>query len=370
MSSLFYIWDAKQHHPDVEINDLEQAEYYATHPQNKGYSDNLEQCLRAIIKIVTDPELSENFDQDIIDFFDNAEGYIVPTQENVLDIDRYFFEKSQYLYKVVVEAIIKYDVVGFDAGAYIFFSKDKIFPKQNSIQRWLSTVQPITKDQLSQFKVLPASQDKLVQFYHQWLKENENILGFWDKEKNQNNQGFGLYRDFSQNIYEKILIVTASNLSKYELGYSHVSLSSYIQVSEDKAFTILRQHPIKDFTLQYIPELHGVEGKPLVITHPKQLESIFKQIYDFLIYDAEQHKDLETLNQWINHGDEKKYIIGNAVVNRLAFAKYLNDPLYDQLIQEALSYVERGAKALPHLANWTIEKLYEEVEKRYNSIVS
>ena len=170
--------------------------------------------------------------------------------------------------------------------------------------------------------------------------------------------------------YEKILIVTASNLSKYELGYSHVSLSSYIQVSEDKAFTILRQHPIKDFTLQYIPELHGVEGKPLAITHPKQLESIFKQIYGFLIYDAEQHKDLETLNQWINHGDEKKYIIGNAVVNRLAFAKYLNDPLYDQLIQEALSYVERGAKALPHLANWTIEKLYEEVEKRYNSIVS
>ena len=78
---------------------------------------------------------------------------------------------------------MKYDVVGFDAGAYIFFSKDKIFPKQNSIQRWLSTVQPITKDQLSQFKVLPASQDKLVQFYHQWLKENENILGFWDKEK-------------------------------------------------------------------------------------------------------------------------------------------------------------------------------------------
>ena len=107
MSSLFYIWDAKQHHPDVEINDLEQAEYYATHPQYTGYSENLAQCLRAIIKIVTDPELSENFDQDIIDFFDNAEGYIVPTQENVVDIDRYFFEKIQYLYKIVVEAIIK-----------------------------------------------------------------------------------------------------------------------------------------------------------------------------------------------------------------------------------------------------------------------
>ncbi|ENV52258.1 hypothetical protein F953_00259, partial [Acinetobacter junii CIP 107470 = MTCC 11364] len=29
MSSSFYIWDAKQHHPDVEINDLQQAEYYA-----------------------------------------------------------------------------------------------------------------------------------------------------------------------------------------------------------------------------------------------------------------------------------------------------------------------------------------------------
>ena len=371
MSSSFYVWDAKQHHPDVEINDLEQAEYYATHPQNIGYSENLEQCLRAIIKIVTDPELSENFDQDIIDFFDNAEGYIVPTQENVLDIDRYFFEKSQYLYKIVVEAIIKYDVVGFDAGAYIFFSKDKIFPKQTSIQRWLSTVQPITKDQLSQFKVLPANKKKLADFYRAWLMQYGEKIKFMEKEKkNQYNNGVCLYRDLNENIYEKILIVTASNLSKYELGYSHVSLSSYIQVSEDKAFTILRQHPIKDFTLQYIPELHGVEGKPLAITHPKQLESIFKQIYDFLIYDAEQHKDIGTLNQWINHGDEKKYIIGNAVVNRLAFAKYLNDPLYDQLIQEALSYVERGAKALPHLANWTIEKLYEEVEKRYNSIIS
>jgi hypothetical protein len=30
MSSSFYVWDIKQHHPDVEINDLEQAEYYAT----------------------------------------------------------------------------------------------------------------------------------------------------------------------------------------------------------------------------------------------------------------------------------------------------------------------------------------------------
>ena len=46
--------------------------------------------------------------------------------------------------------------------------------------------------------------------------------------------------------------------------------------------------------------------------------------------------------QQSHHGDEKKYIIGNAVVNRLAFAKYLNDPLYDQLIQEALSDVVLG----------------------------
>ena len=105
MSSSFYVWDVKQHHPDVEINDLEQAEYYATHPQNKGYSDNLEQCLRAIIKIVTDPELSENFDQDIIDFFDNAEGYIVPTQENVLDIDRYFFEKVNIYIKLLLKRL-------------------------------------------------------------------------------------------------------------------------------------------------------------------------------------------------------------------------------------------------------------------------
>lgn len=367
MSSLFYIWDAKQQHPDDQINDLEQAEYYATHPQDIGYSDNLEQCLRAIIKIVTDPELSENFDQDIIDFFDNAEGYIVPTQENVLDIDRYFFEKSQYLYKIVVEAIIKYDVVGFDAGAYIFFSKDNIFPKQTSIQRWLSTVQPITKDQLSQFKALPANRDKLVQFYHQWLKENENILGFFDKEKkNQYNQRFGLYRDFSENIYEQIIILTASNLSKYELGYSKVVLDSYIQITKNKVFWIPRDHYIKGFTLQYIPKLHGVEGEPLAIIHPKQLESIFKQIYDFLIYDAEQHKDLETLNQWVNHGDEKYYITGGAVFNRLAFAKYLNDPLYDELVQEALPFILKDE----YYKDVTIDEIYKEVERRYNDVIS
>ena len=132
------------------------------------------------------PKLADHHFYDegkIIDFFDNAEGYIVPTQENVLDIDRYFFEKSQYLYKVVVETIMKYDVVGFDAGAYIFFSKDKIFPKQTSIQRWLDTVQPITKDQLSQFKALPANKNKLVDFSDEWLVQHENVLGFSETEK-------------------------------------------------------------------------------------------------------------------------------------------------------------------------------------------
>jgi hypothetical protein len=367
MPPLFYIWDAKQHHPDVQINDLEQAEYYATHPQNIGYSDNLEQCLRAIIKIVTDPELSENFDQDIIDFFDNAEGYIVPTQENVLDIDRYFFEKSQYLYKIVVEAIIKYDVVGFDAGAYIFFSKDNIFPKQTSIQRWLDTVQPITKDQLSQFKALPANKKKLADFYRAWLMQYREKIKFTEEtKKNQYNNGVCLYRDLNEAIYEKIIILTASNLSKYELGYSKVSLSSYIQYSENKAFWIRREHFIKGFTLQYIPELHGVEGEPLAITHPKQLESIFKQIYDFLIYDAEQHKDLETLNQWVNHGDEKYYITGGAVFNRLAFAKYLNDPLYDELVQEALPFILKDE----YYKDVTIDEIYKEVERRYNDVIS
>lgn len=82
-------------------------------------------------------------------------------------------------------------------------------------------------------------------------------------------------------IYEKIIILTASNLSKYELGYSKVSLSSYIQYSENKAFWIRREHFIKGFTLQYIPELHGVEGEPLAITHPKQLESILSKFMIF-----------------------------------------------------------------------------------------
>ena len=54
---------------------------------------------------MTDPELSENFDQDIIDFFDNAEGYIVPTQENVLDIDRYFFEKVNIYIKLLLKRL-------------------------------------------------------------------------------------------------------------------------------------------------------------------------------------------------------------------------------------------------------------------------
>ncbi|WP_343569339.1 hypothetical protein [Acinetobacter sp.] len=370
MSSLFYIWDANEHHPDVQINNLEQAEYYATHPKNTGYSKNLEQCLRSIIHTVTDPELVENFDQDIIDFFDNAEGYIVPTQQNVLDIDRYFFEKSPYLYKIVVEAIIKYDVVGFDAGAYIFFSKDNIFPEQTDIKHWLHTIQLITKDQLNQFKILPANQDKLVQFFHQWLKRNEKKLGFSEKEKkNQYNDKFGFCRDFSKISYEKILIITASNLSKYELGFSKISLSSYIQYSENKAFWIPRDHFIKDFTLQSIPALHGIEGKPLAITNTQQLESIFKQIYDFLIYDAEQHKDLETLNQWFNHGDEKEYITSGAVFNRLTFAKYLNDPLYDQLVHESLPYIKKNNRFKSY-ADWKVEQVYDEVEKRYNDVVS
>ncbi len=84
---------------------LNKAEYYATHPKNTGYSKNLEQCLRSIIHTVTDPELVENFDQDIIDFFDNAEGYIVPTQQNVLDIDRYFFEKVLIYIKLLLKQL-------------------------------------------------------------------------------------------------------------------------------------------------------------------------------------------------------------------------------------------------------------------------
>ena len=66
------------------------------------------------------------------------------------------------------------------------------------------------------------------------------------------------------------------------------------------------------------------------------------------------------------NSDEKKYIIGNAVVNRLAFAKYLNDPLYDELVQEALPFILKDE----YYKDMAVEGVYEEVERRYNDVIS
>ena len=37
MSALFYVWDAEQHHFQTTISTLEQAEYFATNPQDLGF---------------------------------------------------------------------------------------------------------------------------------------------------------------------------------------------------------------------------------------------------------------------------------------------------------------------------------------------
>ena len=73
MSALFYIWDAAQHNPQTTITTLEQAEYFATHPQDLGFTENLRNCLTELKSIVTAPELAENFDEEIIQFFANIE---------------------------------------------------------------------------------------------------------------------------------------------------------------------------------------------------------------------------------------------------------------------------------------------------------
>ena len=86
-----------------------------------------------------------------------------------------------------------------------------------------------------------------------------------------------------------------------------------------------------------------------------------QQIYDFLIYDEAKYKtDLITYSQWVNHGDEKEYITGLAVIDRLILAKYVNDPLYDQLVAEALLYVRRGKGSFRKA---TLEQFHEKLEQ-------
>lgn len=363
MSSLFYIWDAAQHHPDVTITTLEQAEYYATNSQVIGFTDKLKNWLLDVESIVTNPELAANFDEEIIGSFTNVKRYFSDS-DNIFRIEQGLLHKSKYLYKVLVEKLRQHDLVAFDARSYIFFSRDIIFPDQQSIERMLDAVKPVTKEQLEQFQAIPENGDKLFVFAKQWLDLNKETLNFTRKiKKNQFNQLNSYCRDFDFQLYEDILII-CSNKSNI-ISYQEIDLLTYIQISSEKAIRILRQHPIDGYTLQYLSDVHGITGEPSHFSDPKQLQYVLQQVHDFLIYDAEKHKDIETLNQWLNHGEEKEYITGLGAISRLVLAKYINDPLYDQLVKDALPYVNRHR----FFKNMTSEQFHERLEQEIKNIL-
>ena len=176
MAALFYVWDSTQHHPQTTISTLEQAEYFATHPQDLGLTENLKNWLLDVEQIVTNPELAENFDEEIIQFFTNAKGYF-NFSSNVFVIE-YLQEKSKYLYKILVETLRKHNLVAFDAKHYVFFSRDIIFPDQKNIEQMLDAVPALTREQLLQFKAVPPTREKLSIFAVQWLDLNKNTLNF------------------------------------------------------------------------------------------------------------------------------------------------------------------------------------------------
>lgn len=363
MSSLFYIWDAGQHHPDATIETLEQAEYYATNSQSTGFTDKLKNWLLNVESIVTNPELAANFDEEIIGSFTHVNRYF-DAVDNVFKIEQGLLLKSKYLYKVLVETLRQHGLVAFDARSYHFFSQEKIFPEQESIERMLDVVRPVTKEQLEQFKAVPPTREQLILFSDRWLDMNKETLEFTRGiKKNQFNQITSYFRDFHDQLYEEIIIL-GSNKSG-TLAYRQVSLTSYIQTSSEKAIRILRQHLIDGYTLQYLPNDHGIMGEPSHFNDPKQLQHVLQQVHDFLIYDAEKHNNIETLNQWLNHGDEKEYITGLGAISRLVLAKYVNDPLYDQLVAEALPYVNRNK----FFKNMTVEQFHERLEQEIKNIL-
>lgn len=363
MSSLFYIWDANEHHPDVKITTLEQAEYYATHAQVTGLTDKLKKWLLAVESIVGQPELAVNFDEEIISLFTNVKAYF-DYSENVFCIEQGLLAKSKYLYKVLVETLRQHDLVAFDARSYIFFSREKIFPDQQSVEQMLDAVKPVTKEELEQFKAIPSTKEKLSIFADHWIELNKAALGFTRKRKsNQFNQITNYFREFDDQIYEGIIILGTNKTDT--LAYCQVSLTSYIQTTPEKAIRILRQHLINDDTLQYLPKVHGTTGEPSHFSEPSQLKHVLDQVHDFLIYDAKKHQDIETLNQWLNHGDEKEYITGLGAISRLVLAKYVNDPLYDQLVREAMPYVNKNR----YFKDMTVEQFHERLEQEIQNIL-
>lgn len=362
MSALFYVWDPKQHNPQTTISTLEQAEYFATNSQEIGFSENLKNWLLDVEQIVTKPELVDNFDEEIIQFFSNVKGFF-NFSTNVFVIE-YLQEKSKYLYKILVETLRKHNLVAFDAKHYVFFSQDVIFPDQKSLEQMLSSVEAVSKEQLLQFKAIPENGNKLTIFAREWLKLNKNDLNFKEiNKKNQFNEVSNNCREFNLHIYEGILILCINK--KNTLAYEKVSLSSYIQVTKNKAIRIYRQHYIDGYNLQYLPSLHGITGEPNHFIYPEQLQYVLQQIYDFLIYDAKKHSDPKTLNEWLNHGDEKEYITGLGAISRLVLAKYVNDPFYDQLVEEALPYVNRNR----FFKNMSFEQFKERLEKEIKDIL-
>ncbi|WP_252509308.1 hypothetical protein [Acinetobacter colistiniresistens] len=183
MSSLFYIWDAGQHHPDATIETLEQAEYYATNSQSTGFTDKLKNWLLNVESIVTNPELAANFDEEIIGSFTHVNRYF-DVVDNVFKIEQGLLLKSKYLYKVLVETLRQHGLVAFDARSYHFFSQEKIFPEQESIERMLQAVKPVTKEQLEKFQAVPPTKEKLSIFAKQWLKLNQEYLNYmWQIKK-------------------------------------------------------------------------------------------------------------------------------------------------------------------------------------------
>lgn len=177
MSSLFYIWDATQHHPNISINTLEQAEYYATNSQSTGFTDKLKNWLLSVESIVTNPELAVNFNEEIIEFFTHVNGYF-DAMENVFKIEQGLLFKSKYLYKILVETLRQHGLVAFDASSYHFFSQEKIFPDQENIERMLDAVRPVTKEQLKQFQAVPPTSNQLSIFADHWLDFNIKTLKF------------------------------------------------------------------------------------------------------------------------------------------------------------------------------------------------
>lgn len=167
-----------------------------------------------------------------------------------------------------------------------------------------------------------------------------------------------MFREISPEFYQSILILTPSNRNK--LAYTQAALMDYIQLKIGGVLHLKRDHYIDGYTLQYLPDIHGITGEASHFSDPKQLQYVLQQVHDFLIYDEEKHKtDLETYSQWVNHGDEKEYITGRAVIARLILAKYVNDPLYDQLLAEALPYVQRNS----FFKKMTLEEFHERLEK-------